>query len=145
MGDLGHAARDDVLLGGVVEIGLVVDLLALQGVGADVEMHALALEVGDLVLHVRVLVRHLQQGEPRAVHDHPHVDVVLAHGVDVVLDVAHGGLERFFVIHVDVVGDLLLAVVFRVRRAQAAETEHGHQNQTEKFFHEHSPDVDGCE
>jgi hypothetical protein len=53
------------------------------------------------------------------VHHYPQVDIFLAHGADVVLDVAQRSLELFLVVDVDVVNDFLLAVVFGVGRASA--------------------------
>jgi hypothetical protein len=88
----GDAAWHDVVLAHRVERAAV-DFPLPQGIGADQEPDACSLEGVDASGEFLVLHGGLEQSQPVAEAHHANLDVCLAHGVDVVPQVAEQALE----------------------------------------------------
>jgi hypothetical protein len=130
----------------------VADLAPFQRVVAHVERDALLLQTVDLRghVHVGISVLHVprflevfglqEKRQSVAVENDLEVQVVLADGVDVILDVAQCAGLGFRVVIVDVVDDLLLAVAFAGAHVAGlpgddAASEQGGDGEMQQFSH----------
>ena len=68
-------------------------------------------------------------------HHHLDVNLVLADGVDVVLDVAHRGIQLFLIVVIDVIDHFLLVVAGHRGTTGAKMSGNDKQKESEKLTH----------
>ena len=103
VGDLGHAGGDDLDDVGEHAVVTLVEIAAFQGVIADAEFHSLLGQGQDAVVEgvaAAVLGAVEEEVDPATVGDDDQVGVLGAGRVEVIADVAQGGVGPFEIVDV---------------------------------------------